>query len=349
MLTTFVAYRLLFVRATIVPPSGTSRTAGPRWMAVANRDIQPLETLDRRMFRLMPATDQTPEEAVTSLERFDGQIATNFIAKDEPVTAGDVDFPDPRYGAMFQLPAGFRAMAVPVNPVSGIAGFLKPGNRVDVLGTFVDKEGIAWTRTVVEDAVLLAFGQNLREEPKPNEEGAEEEPAEEQSAAATPDTATLIVSPAQAESLALAASRAKLNLVLRGVKPDPTAFARAPMPDPHIEARRRGGIPDTTAMARAPGDREANYWRLARDPIAASGRAGAAPAGAAGAAGQSSGTVNVGVTPEMQRTMRQAAEVVRAARELEASRKREAQTQEDLTRPVIVIRGTRQEVVQVPR
>jgi pilus assembly protein CpaB len=270
-------------------------------MAVANRDIQPLDRLNRGMFRLMPATSQTPKEAVASLEQFDGQIATNFIAKDEPVTAADVDFPDPKYGMPFQIPPGYRGMAVPVNPVSGIAGFLKPGNRVDVVGTFARGDE-AFTRTVVEDVVLLAYGQSLREEPKASDPASSKEAeSEEKPAEVLPDTATLLVSPAQAETLALAAAKAKLNLSLRGMK-------------------------ETAPIAFTPGDKESRYWHLESEPPLGARLARAVPPAAAGPRPSP-----VPAAPAV------------------AAHPRPPADAEPGYRPVIVIRGTRQEVVQVPR
>jgi pilus assembly protein CpaB len=215
-LTTFVAYRLLFLQAK-GPISGTANVvpSGPPLVAVANRDIQPLELLDRGMFHMVKPSGEAPKEPITALEQIDGRIATNFIAKDEPAKTTDLAYPDPTFGMAFQVPPGTRALTVPVNSVSGIAGFLKPGNRVDVLATFDLPGGGAVTRTVVQDVIILAYGQTIQPEPKQAEDEEKETEKPEPQLA---DTATLLVSPAQSEPLALAATKARLSLALRGIK-----------------------------------------------------------------------------------------------------------------------------------
>lgn len=301
-MTTFVAYRLLFLR-TGVPTLGRSSTvtAGPERIAVANRDIQPLEPLERGMFRLIPAAGRSSKEALTALEQIDGQIATGFIARDKPVTSADVAYPDASFGMTFQVPPGSRAMAVPVTPVSGVAGFLKPGNRVDVLATFRKVGGgEAVTRTVVQDVVLLAYGHEIRATASEGEESdAKAKKSESESQPA--DTATLLISPLQAEPLALAASEAKLSLALRGIK-------------------------EATPRVRVPGVWQHQITDTAADRHAVSQPAAAPPAPKP-ALPTPAAPVSVATAPP----------------------KAPEKQPETATRAIIVYRGTRAEVVQVPQ
>ncbi|MGD0236473.1 MAG: Flp pilus assembly protein CpaB [Syntrophorhabdales bacterium] len=97
-----------------------------------------------------------------------------------------------------------RAMAVKVDKVVGVSGFIHPGNRVDVLVTLaqVGKVATPITKTVLENVLVLATGADVEKS------GNREKPSQV-------DVITLEVSPEDGEKLALAASEGKLQLALR--------------------------------------------------------------------------------------------------------------------------------------
>jgi len=98
-----------------------------------------------------------------------------------------------------------RAMAVKVDKVVGVSGFVHPGNRVDVLVTInkhireVVREPV--TKIVLENILVLAAGKEVD--------------AGKQDKAQQVDVITLEVSPDEGEKLALAATEGKLQLALR--------------------------------------------------------------------------------------------------------------------------------------
>ncbi|MDI7258523.1 MAG: Flp pilus assembly protein CpaB, partial [Thermodesulfobacteriota bacterium] len=99
-----------------------------------------------------------------------------------------------------------RAVAVKVDKVIGVAGFIYPGNHVDVLVTTTPRTGAGQadpiTKIVLQNILVLAIGQEIERK------GKEEK--------ATPvDVITLEVTPEEAEKLALAATEGKLQLALR--------------------------------------------------------------------------------------------------------------------------------------
>jgi pilus assembly protein CpaB len=97
-----------------------------------------------------------------------------------------------------------RAMAVKVDKVVGVAGFIHPGNRVDVLVTFhhSSKVPVPVTKTVLENVLVLTVGPEIEASAK------QEKPA-------PVDVITLEVTPQEGEKLALAATEGKLQLALR--------------------------------------------------------------------------------------------------------------------------------------
>jgi len=97
-----------------------------------------------------------------------------------------------------------RAMAVKVDKVVGVSGFIHPGNRVDVLVTIskADRANHPETKIVLENILVLATGTELEKS------GRQEKPSQV-------DVITLEVTPEEGEKLALAATEGKLQLALR--------------------------------------------------------------------------------------------------------------------------------------
>ena len=97
-----------------------------------------------------------------------------------------------------------RAMAIKVDKVVGVSGFVKPGHRVDVLVSLA-RGDTPITKIVLEDMLVLAAGTQLEQAP----EGDKKKEAQRV------DVVTLEVTPQEAEKLALAANEGRLRLALR--------------------------------------------------------------------------------------------------------------------------------------
>ena len=130
-----------------------------------------------------------------------GAIVT--IAENEPITEAKLAPKESGAGMAPTIPPGMRAMSVKVDEVIGVAGFVVPGTRVDVLATLSGFEK-AMTRTVVSNVLVLTAGtrydqDETRKDAKP-----------------IPTTVvTLAVLPEDAERVALAESSGKIMLALR--------------------------------------------------------------------------------------------------------------------------------------
>ena len=109
-------------------------------------------------------------------------------------------------GLVATIPKGMRAVAVRVNEVVGVAGFVTPGNRVDVLisgnppQTQISRTGTI-TRTLLQNIEVLSAGQEYKKD-------AEGKPIAVQ-------VVNLLVTPEQAEKLSLAINQTTIQLVLR--------------------------------------------------------------------------------------------------------------------------------------
>lgn len=98
------------------------------------------------------------------------------------------------------IPPGMRAVSVRVNDVVSVAGFVQPGTRVDVLATGGEGSG-RQTTTVLENVAVIAVGKSL-------DRSASTE-------AQTAPVITLLVSPDDAQKLALVSQEGRIQLSLR--------------------------------------------------------------------------------------------------------------------------------------
>jgi len=128
------------------------------------------------------------------------------IGENEPITESKVASREAGAGLSPIIPSGMRAISVKVNEVIGVAGFVVPGTRVDVLVT-VRNQGKAsdepMTRTVVSHVQVLTAGTKL-----------DQENAKDGKPIAT-SVVTLMVLPEDGERIALASNEGKITLALR--------------------------------------------------------------------------------------------------------------------------------------
>jgi len=146
--------------------------------------------------------DLFPKGAFSKLEDVLDRPVISPILTDEPVMGTRLATRGAGLGLAPMIPDGMRAIAVRVNDVVGVAGFILPGMHVDVLSTGrAPRRDDVVTRTVLEDITVLSVGQTIQVEAK--------------SQAISAVVVTLLVDPEQAEALTLANSEGHIQLVLR--------------------------------------------------------------------------------------------------------------------------------------
>ncbi len=124
------------------------------------------------------------------------------IEPDEPIVQARIAAKGSGMGLAPMIPPGMRAISVRVNDVVGVAGFVLPGMRVDVLvtGRPPDREDTV-TATVLQNIPVLSAGQTIQ--------------ADAKGQPISTTVVTLLVTPVQAEALTLANTEGKIQLVLR--------------------------------------------------------------------------------------------------------------------------------------
>jgi pilus assembly protein CpaB len=157
-----------------------------------------LTTIDWPRASVPAGTFSDPKELL-------GKVVNSNIAKGEAILASKVASGDPGSSALASvLTPGMRAVSVRVDDVVGVAGFIHPGDHVDVIVTMSGPDANTPTsKIILQDIKVLAVGK----EPDLHATQPRSGPA---------TVATLMVDSEQTERLALAASKGQLLLALRG-------------------------------------------------------------------------------------------------------------------------------------
>jgi len=157
-----------------------------------------------------------PPGVATRLDEVVGKVARVDIPRG-PIVQAQLAAKDPGvFGLAIQVPKFMRAVTVAIDPIIGVAGFLQPGDHVDVVATFMEGKA-AVTKTVLQDVELLAKGKQIVEESPQPQSGIQRISGEQAGQPQEAPNATLAVSPGDAEKLILAESMGKLRLTLRPI------------------------------------------------------------------------------------------------------------------------------------
>ena len=181
------------------------------------------------------------------LEDFVGTVVRTKINAGEPITDARVVHPGDRGFLAAVLDPGKRAVSVPVNATTGISGFVFPGDWVDVILTVnlrvEDEEGRNrerfFSETLIGDIRVLAIDQAVE-----NADGEVN----------VAKTATLEVTPKQAEKIAIALEMGSLSLSLHSLAREQDRFSEV--------ARAIGADPvDNNTAGSFTMDRDVYYMR----------------------------------------------------------------------------------------
>jgi pilus assembly protein CpaB len=170
---------------------------------VALKDIKVNEPLSEKNLKLEDwPKEKIPSDAVRDLKDIQGQRAGGIILADEPLRKAKFAV-DHR---IEEIPKGYRVVAVPADAVSATGNLLQPGDRVDMLLAIKNNSGVQnqYAKTILQDIRIFAVNEQWQ--------AAEGNKSNETIAA---KTVSLLVTPAQAETIALASEMGKIRLVLR--------------------------------------------------------------------------------------------------------------------------------------
>lgn len=165
------------------------------------------------------AREDLLREGVVRLEDFSGAVARRMLKTGEPLTASALTKAGEGGFMSAVLEPGMRAVSIAVNATSGNAGFISPGDRVDLIVTHHVKQGAnagdaIVSETFVYNIRVLAVDQMLD---NPDNK------------AILAKTLTVEVDPHQAEQIAVASELGRLSVTLRSLAADTKPAAVAPV------------------------------------------------------------------------------------------------------------------------
>ena len=207
----FLVYRVIGNRQAAASSVVTTR------VIAAAEDIKLGSIINTANLTTVEIAGPLPKGALLKPENAIGRGGISDLYRGEPILESRLAAPGSGGGLAATIPNGMRACAVKVDDVVGVAGFVTPGMRVDVLisgtppGTQADTQGTV-SRTLLQNIAVLSAGTDIQKD-------AEGKPKQVQ-------VVNLLVTPQQAESLSLAGNQVRIQLVLRN--PMDTTIAEVP-------------------------------------------------------------------------------------------------------------------------
>ncbi len=175
-------------------------------VVVANKDISLGSLLKDEDLGTVDITGTLPKGALVNVKDAVGRGVVSNLYQGEPILESRLAAPGAVGGLAATIRPGMRACAIRVDDVVGVAGFVTPGMRVDVLisgnppGITNVTDGPK-VKTLLQNIEVLSAGTDIQKD-------SEGKPRQVQ-------VVNLLVTPEQAENLSLASSQTHIQLVLR--------------------------------------------------------------------------------------------------------------------------------------
>jgi pilus assembly protein CpaB len=185
-------------------PAPLQAAVPSRTIVVAARDL-PAGAIVRRedVEAVSWPGSAVPEGFATQAGEVVGRGLITEVRRNEPLLTWKLAEKEAGGGLPITIPAGMRAVSVEVDEVVGVAGFVLPGTRVDVIVTVMpgNDRTQTTTRIILQNVRALAADQRYQQD-------IEGEPQ-------YVTVVTLLVTPQEAEDLTLAATEGRIQLALR--------------------------------------------------------------------------------------------------------------------------------------
>jgi len=197
----FLVYRALERAARPAPVQMTT-------VVLAARDVPAGTMLTGDDVKAVAWPANTPlATSFATVEDVAGRGTIDILRQNEPLTAAKLAARGAGAGLQPTIPEGMRAISISVNEIIGVAGFVTPGSRVDVLVTLDDNANtkkLTMTRVVVSNVQVLTAGTRF-----------DQDQSRQDGKPIPTSVVTLMVTPDDAERVALAQNEGKINLTLR--------------------------------------------------------------------------------------------------------------------------------------
>ena len=196
----FSTYR--YVQAT--PERGISAKMTPVVVAASSLDLgAALRAEDLRTINW--PSEAVPQGTFSSPQELVGRGLIQPVAQNEPLLPAKLAPVGAGAGLPPMIPDGMRAVSVRVNDVIGVAGYVLPGSKVDVLVTVspTNQSTDMTSKVILTNVTVLTAGTRI------------ERDVEKDNKPISVSVVTLLVDPLQSEALTLASTEGKIQLALR--------------------------------------------------------------------------------------------------------------------------------------
>ena len=149
-------------------------------------------------------SDALPSGAFTKTDAVVGHPLLYPMSAKEPILQRDLGVEGAGIGLAGKIPEGMRAVAIRSNEIIGVAGFLYPGSKVDLLMTFTPPgtgQNVPITQTVLQNVEVLTAGQTIEPDPQGKPQAV--------------NVVTLLLNPEDSQKLQLASAQGNIQFVLR--------------------------------------------------------------------------------------------------------------------------------------
>jgi len=195
LVATFAIHRYVSVKTT-VPVAAT------RQVFIATADISPGTALSGGSVKAVSwPPSLVPPNCPATMREIEGRVVKGLIPQGNPVLLSMLAPAGTAAGLSGILEDGKRALTVKVDEVAGVAGFIHPGDHVDVLVDLSLKKEEHFSKTILHNVTVLTTGQLW-------EQKGDNKPI-------VVNTVTLELTPEEAEVLNLASNQGKIRLALR--------------------------------------------------------------------------------------------------------------------------------------
>lgn len=213
-----------WIQLQVMPVSANTDQAPMSPVVVAARDIPLGYKITGAHVKVVTwPSDGAPADGFATIEEVEGKTPNQQIYAGEPILKQRVAELSKGSTLSSLIELSKRAITVRVNDIIGVAGFILPGNRVDVLATRGGKKG-ANTTTTLQNMKVLAVDQTTGDKDKP----------------VLVRAVTLEATPEEAEILVEARSEGSIQLALRNsLDVAMVEKPKAPAPKPVKVSRRK--------------------------------------------------------------------------------------------------------------
>ena len=193
-------------------------------IVVASQDLTFGETLKAENMKIVNyPKDSYPKGAYSTPDSLLGQSTKVFLKENEPIL--DSKLSSKGGGLSLLISPSMRATSILVDKVSGVSGFVLPGDKVDVIASMQNygSREDATAKTILQKIDVLAAGEKTQQK---NDK------------IITVQSVTLLVDPTGAQALALATQQGKITLVLRNPLDNDTTTIKATHADELLGDKR---------------------------------------------------------------------------------------------------------------